>query len=176
MVQCLSLDVPYPFPFLQCTEYGQFDTGYVPGSEGHPHALPMASRYLTVDYYLAQCQATYNKNPVLDRFNKYGGFNLSYPRLAISTGQLDWFRTVGPLAEYLPGGAGPYDRPNPRVKSNGTTDQPQIIIQGGYHEWDFPGVFANESITVPKVVTDAKSREVEAVKAWLVEWNATHHH
>lgn len=101
--------------------------------------------------------------------NKYGGFNMSYPRLAISTGQFDWYRTIGPLAEFLEDGS-----PNPRARSNGTVNEPQIIIEGGYHEWDFPGVFANESIKVPRVVKDAKAREIAAVQTWLKEWNQTH--
>ena len=167
---CLGTSSPSPFGYLVCTESGQFPTGYTPGTPGHPHALPFVSRTLTTEYYLNQCYKTYNttSGPVLSRLNKYGGAKLSYPNLAISTGQLDWYRTVGPLAEFLPDGS-----PNPRARSNGTVSAPQIIIEGGFHEWDFPGVFANQSIKVPEAVTQAKSREMKAVKAWLAEWNQT---
>ncbi len=171
MADCLLIDEPGPFDWLGCTEAGQFATGYIPGTPGHPHALPIISRTLTPKYYLDACHKRYNitYDPILSRYNKYGGFNLSYPRLAISAGQLDWYRSTNPLAELLADGT-----PNPRVKSNGTATAPQIIIEGGFHEWDLPGVFANESITVPKAVTSAKNREIAAVKAWLMEWNQTH--
>jgi hypothetical protein len=170
IADCLSLYSPSPFNWLVCTESGRFATGYVPGSPGHPAELPIVSRTLSPEYYLNQCYKTYNttSGPVLSRLNKYGGENLSYPRLTISTGQLDWYRTEGPLAEFLLDGS-----PNPRLKGNGTADSPEIVIQGGYHEWDFPGVFANQSIVVPKAVLSAKTTEVQTVKAWLKEWNQT---
>jgi hypothetical protein len=171
VADCLSLGSPSPYDWIVCTEAGRFSTGYTPGTPGHPHALPVVSRTLTPAYYLDRCHRTYNisYDPVLERMNKYGGFNLSYPRLAISTGQLDWYRTVGPLAEFLEDGT-----PNPRARKKGTVSEPQIVIQGGYHEWDLPGVFKNESIKVPAAVEDAQDRELQAVTAWLREWNQTH--
>ena len=172
MAICLGLTSPSPYDWLICTEYGQFATGYIPGTKNHPHALPMVSRTLTPKYYLENCHLTYNitYDPVLSRYNKYGGFNLSYPRLAISTGQLDWYRAFGPLAEFLEDGT-----PNPRVKGNGTVDAPQIIIKGGYHEWDFGGLLPNETdYKMPAAVKDAQSKEVQTVKLWLREWNQTH--
>ncbi|ETI23786.1 hypothetical protein G647_05592 [Cladophialophora carrionii CBS 160.54] len=171
VADCLALGHASPFNWLVCTEMGQFNTGYTPGTPGHPHALPLVSRTLTPAYFLDRCHRTYNisYDPVLERLNKYGGFNLSYPRLAISTGQLDWFRTVGPLAEFLEDGT-----PNPRLKSNGTVSEPQIVIEGAFHLWDFSGVFKNETIEVPAAVEDAQNRELQAVQAWLREWNQTH--
>ncbi|KAI1623522.1 serine carboxypeptidase S28-domain-containing protein [Exophiala viscosa] len=173
--ECLSLYTPTPFTWLICTEYGQFATGYTPGSPGHPAALPLVSRTLTPEYFLAQCKKTYNitYGPQLQRFNKYGGVNLSYPRLAISTGQFDFYRPFGPLAEFLPNTTA---KPNPRIASNGTIAAPQIVIEGAYHEWDFYGFLPNQTtmFKTPVAVQSAKSREIEAVKTWLQEWNQTH--
>ncbi|EXJ66087.1 uncharacterized protein A1O5_10702 [Cladophialophora psammophila CBS 110553] len=181
---CLSLGRPSPYGWLTCTESGGFATGYIPGSEGHPHVLPMASRMLSPAYFLDRCHRAYNitYGPQLDRLNKYGGPNLSYPRLAISTGQLDYYRALGPLAEFLENGD-----PNPRLvqnindngdNNNGSSSSittPQIIIEGGFHEWDFPGLFQNETaVEMPLAVQRAKTVEVDAVMAWLREWNATH--
>jgi len=170
--KCLSLTSPSPFGWLGCTEAGQFATGYIPGTPNHPHALPIVSRTLTPKYYLNQCHQTYNitYDPVISRYNKYGGFNMSYPRLAISAGQLDWYRSVNPLADLLADG-----NPNPRVKSNGTASAPDIIIQGGYHEWDLNGLTPNETdFKMPVAVKNTQSKELQAVKIWLTEWNQTH--
>lgn len=134
----------------------------------------MVSRTLTPDYNLALCQQTYNitYSPQLQRYNKYGGANLSYPRLALSTGQLDFYRPLGPLAQFLPNST----TPNPRLASNGSSADPQIVIQGAYHEWDFPGFLPNQTTTfkAPVAVQSAKSLEIEAVKIWLQEWNQSH--
>ncbi|KAK4935317.1 hypothetical protein LTR10_023608 [Elasticomyces elasticus] len=175
VAECLSLYSPSPFNWLVCTEYGQWGTGYTPGSPGHPAALPLVSRTLTPEYFINQCKQTYNitSGPQLQRYNKYGGVNLSYPRLAISTGQFDFYRPLGPLAEFLPNTTAV---PNPRIASNGTTAAPQIVIEGAYHEWDFYGFLSNQTTTFKAPVADqsAKSREIEAVKTWLQEWNQTH--
>jgi hypothetical protein len=102
-------------------------------------------RTLTPEYFLTNCRKTYNitYGPQLERYNKYGGVNLSFPRLPLSMGQLDPFRPLGPPADFLPTN-GPHT-PNPRAKNNGTDAEPQIVIKGGYHEWDFPGVLATET-------------------------------
>ncbi|KIY00975.1 uncharacterized protein Z520_03641 [Fonsecaea multimorphosa CBS 102226] len=170
--ECLLLGTPSPFNWLECTEYGDFATGYNPGTPGHPAALPLVSRTMNLEYNLDLCHSTYNitYDPQLQRFNKYGGFNMSYPRLALSTGQLDYYRPNTPLAEFLADG-----KPNPRLNSNGTTSDPEIVIKGGFHEWDFPGLLPNETdYKMPAVVHSAQTREIEAVKLWLQEWNQTH--
>jgi hypothetical protein len=169
---CLGLNSPSAFNWIVCTEYGQFAGGYVPGSPDRPAALPLASRAITVQSALDQCQKVYNitYGPQLQRFNKYGGANLSYPRLALSTGELDYYRPATPLAETLPNGD-----PNPRIQSNGTAGEPQTVIKGGYHEWDFPGLAPNETDYIqPAAAESAQQREIEAVKLWLQEWNQTH--
>jgi hypothetical protein len=109
-------------------------------------------------------------NPVISRVNKYGATNLSYPRLAISTGELDWYRPYTPLAEFLPESL----VPNPRINSNGTVSEPQIIIRGEFHESDFYTSANNGTILPPTAVKKAQSRELQAVQSWLKEWNKTH--
>ena len=75
------------------------------------------------------------------------------------------------MAEYIA-----FDTPNPRVKGAGTTSEPQIVIQGGSHEWDLPGLFPNETTAKepPQAVKSAHQREIAIVKEWLEEWNNTH--
>ena len=167
--------LPGPFNWLGCTENPLFFTGYTPGSKGRPHVLPIASRLLTSEYSLQTCRETYNFSkswqPDLSYYERFGGFNLSYPRLAISTGQIDVWRPSTPLAEYVA-----LNVPNRRIKSTGNTSEPQIIIQGASHEWDLSGSFPNETnATVPPAVVKlAHQREIDVVKAWLEEWNSEH--
>ncbi|KAL9115347.1 MAG: hypothetical protein Q9227_000668 [Pyrenula ochraceoflavens] len=162
-----------PFEWLTCTEYGQFATSYTPGSPGHPSAFPVASQLLTVDHNLDHCKQTYNltSGPNLDYFNQYGGFNLSFPRLILSAGQVDMYRPFGPLAEEIA-----YGVPNPRLASNGTADAPEIVIENGVHEWDLYGLFPNETSegVPPPAVNAAHAAEIEAVKGWLAEWAEEH--
>ncbi|KIW89730.1 uncharacterized protein Z519_09887 [Cladophialophora bantiana CBS 173.52] len=183
----LSLGRPSPYGWLTRTESGGLAMGYTLGSEGHPHLPPMASCMLSPAYFLDRCHRAYNitYEPQLVWLNKYGGPSLSYLRLAVSTGQLDYHRGLGPLAEFLENGD-----PNPRLvrnindngdynngssSSSSSITTPQIIIQGGFHEWDFPGLFQNETaVEMPLAVQRAKTIEVEAVMAWLTEWNVTH--
>ncbi|EXJ76093.1 uncharacterized protein A1O5_00601 [Cladophialophora psammophila CBS 110553] len=130
-----ATDLSYPllnlFLYRERTEYGSFATGYTPGTPDRPDTLPLVSRTLSLDYFLSQCHTTYTitYNPQLELFNKYGGFRLSYPRLALSTGQLDYYRPLTPLAEFLEN-----QSPNPRAKSNDTGSDPEIVIEGGCHE------------------------------------------
>jgi len=164
-----------PYDWLSCQENPLIYTSYTPGARGRPEALPVASRLLTIDRELESCRQIYNlgKNwqPDLSYYERFGGFNLSYPRLAISIGQADIWRGATPLAEYIS-----YDQPNPRAKSTGTMSEPQIIIQGGSHEWDLPSVFPNETTSTvpPQVVQEAHQREIAVFKAWLDEWREAH--
>ena len=174
--ECWSQTAASAFGYLECMEYGQFATGYVPGSPGHPTALPVASRLLNVSWEIEDCRQTYNlsaswQGPDSQRYNKYGGFNMSYPRLAISTGEWDVYRSIGPLAAEISCGV-----PNPRLQSQGTKDEPQTVITEGGHEWDLQGVLPKEKGpgVPPKQVVTAKNREIETVKRWLEEWKQAH--
>ena len=117
---------------------------------------------------------------------------MSYPRLMLSTGQIDDLRTVTPLAEFLSNSTDPYI-PNPRlncetdlsngkdspkciVRNKGTDNEPQIIIEGAVHEWDLTGVARKQynSTFPPRAVKNAQAREVETVVRWLKEWKKEH--
>jgi hypothetical protein len=132
---------------------------------------------LNVSWEIENCRQIYNLSssytgPESQRWNKYGGFNMSYPRLAISTGQWDFYRSDTPLASDL----FDYGVPNPRVQSQGTKDEPQIIIAKGGHEWDLQGVSPDQLKpgVPPQQVIDAKNREIETVQRWLQEWKQAH--
>ncbi|KIW98948.1 uncharacterized protein Z519_00611 [Cladophialophora bantiana CBS 173.52] len=147
--QCVSLSTASPYQWLECTEYGSFATGYTPGTPDRPDTLPLVSRTLSLDYFLSQWRV----RSVLS-----------------SPGPLDYYRPLTPLEEFLENG-----RPNVRAKSNGTGSEPEIVIDGGYHEWDLPGLLPNETDDkMPAGVHSAQNREIEAVKLWLQAWNQTH--
>lgn len=135
----------------------------------------MASRLLTVDSKVESCRQIYNFSkvwqPDLSYYGRFGEFNLSYHRLAISTGETDIWRGATPLAEFTS-----FDQPNPRVKNSGTMSEPQIIIEGGSHEWDLPSVFLNETTSKvpPQVVQEAHRREIAIFRYWLEEWKQAH--
>jgi hypothetical protein len=164
-----------PYDWLGCQENPLIYTSYTPGAKGRPDSLPVASRLLTADRKLESCRQIHNLGkdwqPDLGYYERFGGFNLSYSRLAISTGQTDVWRGATPLAEYIS-----YDQPNPRVNSNGNMSEPQIIIQGGSHEWDLPSVFPNETTSTvpPPVVQEAHQREIAIFKAGLEGWREAH--
>ena len=191
---CYASDVinsPYPYPYLDCIEQAGFVTGYRVGTPGRPKELPVISRLLTADYYIENCRKTYNfsaayTGPDLDRSLKYGGWKMQYPRLALSVGQLDALRPVTAMAEFVSTAEddNPYI-PNPRLyckngnrggRCNGTQNEPQIVIEGALHEWDFSGVAAKDvnSTYPPQAVKDAHRKEVAAVMAWLAEWKKEH--
>ncbi|KAK5168672.1 uncharacterized protein LTR77_005981 [Saxophila tyrrhenica] len=175
--ECLSDRTPSPYVWIQCTEWGGFYTGYIAGSPDRPEALSIATTLQNPTWYIERCRKTYNfsssyHGPDLERVNKYGGVNLSAPRLILSTGSKDVWRGLTPLAEQLPAST----QPNPRVQNNGTTDSPQIIMAGAGHEWDLDDI-PKEKYTdavPPPVVRDAQALEIKTVQNWLVEWKDAH--
>ncbi|KAF2198246.1 peptidase S28 [Delitschia confertaspora ATCC 74209] len=143
-----------------CTEWGYIQTGNTPKD-----ILPLISRTLDVEYLTSFCQLSFNINstinpPDVDRVNKYGGFNISYPRLAIIGGEADPWKPATPLADNAP-------------KRNSTTEEPVLLITGGaVHHWDENGLFPNETTptTPPSFVVWAQQFEKNFVVDWLKEW------
>lgn len=82
----------------------------------------MISRSIDVDYLSLSCKYAFNITtpPDIQRVNKYGGFNIDYPRLAIIGGQADPWRESTPLADGAP----------PRKNTN---DRPFVEITGAVH-------------------------------------------
>ncbi|EED18492.1 extracelular serine carboxypeptidase, putative [Talaromyces stipitatus ATCC 10500] len=141
-----------------CTEWGFFQTG-----SGTPKSKPsLVSRLVTLDYTSLPCKYAFNITtpPEVDARinNKYGGFNISYPRLAFIGGTADPWREATPFAN---------DAPHPHRPN--TLDRPFAEIEGGVHHWDENGLFPNETTEFlpPKPVENIQAYEHEFVKAWL---------
>ncbi|KAI9740199.1 MAG: hypothetical protein M1834_004777 [Cirrosporium novae-zelandiae] len=149
------------WPYQYCTEWGYLQTGSgVPASQ-----LPLISRTIDLEYLSLICNDAFNIStpPDLSRINRYGGFNISYPRLAFIDGEADPWRPATPHASPFIAGV--------RNRSS-TTSEPFILIEGAVHHWDENGLFANETTDVlpPKPVRDTQREEVRFVKAWMEEW------
>jgi hypothetical protein len=123
--------------------------------------LPLISRLIDLNYTSFVCRAAFNITSPLDtdRVNRYGGFGISYPRLAIIDGEKDSWRAATPHAIGQP------DRAN-------TASEPFILIKDGVHHWDENGLFANETTAdmPPQPVADTQKMEVMFVQEWMMEW------
>ncbi|PQE10786.1 hypothetical protein CJF30_00008948 [Rutstroemia sp. NJR-2017a BBW] len=149
------------WPYQYCTEWGFLQTGSgVPKTQ-----LPLVSRLIDLDYLSLICVGAFNITtpPDVQRINKYGGFNLTYPRLAYVDGEQDPWRPATPHAS-------PFNTTAHNRTS--TTEQPFILIEGAVHHWDENGLFANETSKglPPKPVVKAQREEVKFVKEWMKEW------
>jgi hypothetical protein len=145
--------------YQYCTEWGYLQTGSgVPKNE-----LPLISRTIDLEYSTLICRYAFNRTapPDVERVNKYGGYDISYPRLAFLDGQWDPWRPASPHA---------FDYGARRRKS--TISEPFILIDDAVHHWDENGLFPNETTSKlpPKPVVDAQREEVKFVKAWMHEW------
>lgn len=123
--------------------------------------LPLISRTLKMEYVSIFCKLAFNITtpPDVDSINKLGGFDFSFPRVALIDGQVDPWRAATPHKIGLP------DRIS-------TVSQPFLLIQGGVHHWDENGRFENEttSLLPPEPVRTVQRQEVEFVTEWLKEW------
>lgn len=145
------------WPYQYCFEWGYLQTGSgVPKDQ-----LPLISRLIDIEYSSELCKEAFNITTPsqVDRINKWGGFNISYPRLAIIDGEHDPWRQATPHAIGLP----------ERVS---TTSEPFILIADAVHHWDENGLFPNETTPdlPPTPIKDTQKQEVSFVKAWLAEW------
>lgn len=140
-----------------CTQWGYFMTGSVP--EGQ---LPLISRLADLESERKICREFFNITslPDVNAINKYGGYNLSYPRLAIVDGQWDPWIEATPHSSLAP-------------KRKSTPSEPFYEIERSVHHWDENGLFANESSSdlPPGRVLKIQELEVEWVMGWLAEAN-----
>lgn len=145
-----------------CTEWGYLMTGSgVPADR-----LPLVSRLVTVERSAWRCRIYFNMTAGaqadVERINRYGGFDISYPRLAFLDGEWDPWRAAGVQAIGLPA-------------RNSTPDEPVILIRDAVHHWDENGVFPNETVPgkfPPPAVVDAQAQIVTFVQGWLGQWKA----
>jgi hypothetical protein len=150
--------------YQTCTEWGYWQDG----ASVPKDMLPLVSRQITTKYLSLACPLAFNitTRPNLTAVNKYGGFNISYPRLATVGGEADVWRPATPLATL----------PEPDVlNKTSTSSEPIILIQGAVHHWDENGLFPNETTPnlPPAPVASAQKAIVQAAKAWMAEFNST---
>ncbi|KAA8563834.1 hypothetical protein MFRU_036g00650 [Monilinia fructicola] len=149
------------WPYQYCTEWGFLQNGAsVPSNQ-----LPLLSRTIDLPYTSIVCEAAFNITtpPDVERINKYGGFSLSYPRLAYVDGEQDPWRPATPHAS-------PFNTTAHNRTS--TTSEPFLLIEGAVHHWDENGVFPNETTAdfPPKTIKKVQGQEIKFVKEWLEEW------
>ncbi|KAK5996444.1 putative extracellular serine carboxypeptidase [Cladobotryum mycophilum] len=143
-----------------CTQWGYFQTG-----SGTPkNQLSIVSRKVTLEASSSMCKTVFNvtTRPDVESINKLGGFNFSYPRVAIIDGKQDPWRQATPHAIGLP----------PRVS---TVSEPYLLIDPGVHHWDEYGVPDDEKNIEgfpPKQIVTVQAAMVEFVKAWVKEWHS----
>lgn len=149
-----------------CNQWGFFQTG-----SGAPKTtLPLVSRLQDYNYMYTPCKLAFNltARPDVASINKWGGYNISYPRLAQIGGHADPWRDATPLAEFLP-------------LRQSTTDEPFILITtddyGAVHHWDENGVFENATTPTfpPQPIKDVHAAESKAVLSWLKTFNQEKH-
>ncbi|KAI6476045.1 hypothetical protein MCOR17_001328 [Pyricularia oryzae] len=141
-----------------CTEWGYLQTG-----SGVPEdQLPLISRLVDLEYSTIACREAFNLTGEADvaNINKYGGFDISYPRLAFVDGEWDPWRAAGVNAIG-------------QTVRNSTVDEPVFLMPEAVHHWDENGVFPNETIPgyfPPLSVSGTQMQMVNFVEVWLNEW------
>jgi hypothetical protein len=149
------------WPYQFCTQWGYLQTGSgVPANQ-----LPLISRTNDIAFESLICKYAFNiTTPAnVDAINKYGGFGISYPRLAIVDGEWDPWRPATPHAS-------PF---NSTAKNRtSTVEEPFLLIGGAVHHWDENGLFPNETTASlpPKTITGVQSQEIRFVEHWMREW------
>lgn len=135
-----------------CTEWGYFQTGNTPAD-----IKPIISRLIDLEYTSWMCEAGFNITtpPDVARVNKYGNFDIEYPRLAIIGGNADPWKMATPTR------FGPYTR-------NSTTEKPWLEIAHGVHHWEENGIFPNETTPIlpPNQVVYAQ----QFLKNFVIDW------
>ncbi|KAF1352751.1 hypothetical protein EJ07DRAFT_135933 [Lizonia empirigonia] len=138
-----------------CSEWGYIQTGSTPAD-----IQPLISRTLDLEYLTFFCSAQFNITtpPDIEKVNKYGGYNISYPRLAIIGGNADPWRPATPLWY-------------PDTRQD-TVEEPWHLISHGVHHWEENGIFDNETTPTlpPYQVIYAQQYLKNAVVDWLAEW------
>ncbi|KAG6135484.1 hypothetical protein E4U38_001841 [Claviceps purpurea] len=147
--------------YQTCTEWGYF----VNGASTPKDRLSMISRALGLEYSSYGCKLSFNitTRPDVNIINKHGGFNFSFPRVALIDGKQDPWRAGGSHAMGLPG-------------RESTVSEPFELIDWGVHHWDEYGLSEDdeEPGLPPQQIVDIQRKEVEIVKHWLKEFKALH--
>jgi hypothetical protein len=143
-----------------CTEWGYIQTGNTPAD-----IKPLISRSIDLEYGTYFCRAAFNitSPPNTTEVNKYGNYDIAYPRLAIIGGNADPWRPATPLADEA-------------KERNSTTEEPFLEIAHAVHHWEENGVFENQTGPnfPPNQVVYAQQFIKNFVIDWLKEWDVTH--
>jgi hypothetical protein len=100
---------------------------------------------------------TLPSTPDLQQYNKYGGFNISAPRLALIDGNTDVWLDLCYHSNLAP---------SPRISSD---VHPSYLIAGAGHHWDSYGI---KNVTAePDFIREAHLWEIRTVKRWLAMWS-----
>ena len=146
--------------YTTCTESGLYQAARLNGPT-------MLSTVLQVDYTQQWCNwsfppGQYNAippSPDLDRWNVYGGYNVSAPRLAHIDGSQDVWLDICYHSNDEP----MMWTPDPVVAQQ----HPQLLIAGAGHHWDSYGIL-NVSAE-PQFIRNAHLWEIRIVENWLRE-------
>ncbi|KAF4340535.1 serine carboxypeptidase s28 [Fusarium beomiforme] len=143
--------------YQTCTQWGYWQTG-----SGVPkNQLPLVSRLVDIEYSTIPCREEFNitTDPDVESINKLGGWNFSYPRVAVIDGEYDPWRAATPHKIGLP----------PRKN---TASEPSMLIPYGVHHWDENGLDPNatEIGLPPPAVAKAQQFIVDFTKVWLEEY------
>lgn len=121
--------------YQYCDEWGYLQTG-----TGVPRNMkPIISRLIDIEYSSFPCRAGFGlyRPSNVTSINKYGGFKISYPRLAFIGGQIDPWKDATILAEGLP-------------KRKSTTSEPVYEIPGAVHHCEFEPSMSGSQANIAK--------------------------
>ncbi|GLA74344.1 hypothetical protein AtubIFM55763_005584 [Aspergillus tubingensis] len=169
--QPLTKDSGTSWNYQVCVEWGYFTTG----SSVPSNIKPLISRLLDLPYLSSFCPNTFGIKtpPDVQRINQFGGFNFSYPRVAIIGGLADPWRDSTPLADGVD------------WQSRKSTDSEPIIlldipaadvwdgVRGAVHHWDQNGLSGQQEKDgekAPKEIVSVHKEVVRFVGVWLNEW------
>ncbi|KAK3070034.1 hypothetical protein LTR53_011154 [Teratosphaeriaceae sp. CCFEE 6253] len=150
--------------YSTCTEAGIYQAA-------PPHGPSLISRVLQVNYtqqwwtwsFQPGNYSSIPATPDLYQINKYGGYNVSAPRLAHIDGDQDvWLDACY------------HSNDAPRRYTTSLEDatlHPQLLISGAGHHWDSYGI-GNVSAE-PQFIQNAHLWEIRTVERWMREWHAT---
>lgn len=152
--------------YTMCTEMGTY-TG------AHQDKPSLVSRVLKPEYTQQWCTwafppGKYNKIPAtpdLERYNVYGGSNISADRLALVGGEQDVFRDVGFFA------VDQGERYSLTVED--AYLHPQMLIESGGHVWDFVALNEGdvwEKDKEPQFIREVHLWELRVMGKWMEMW------
>ncbi|KAK5107937.1 hypothetical protein LTR62_000542 [Meristemomyces frigidus] len=146
--------------YSTCTESGLYQVA-------RPYGPSLISRALQVEYTQQWCTwafppGTHNAIPAtpdLEKYNIYGGYNVSAPRLAHIDGAQDVWLDICYHSNDAP----------PRYSTNPEDAylHPQLLISGAGHHWDSYGILDVEA--EPQFIRNAHLWELRIVEVWLRE-------